>query len=134
MRERIARFMAGRNGNDQLNTFLLVLDLILIVVSSIVGGRVGRVFFLPAVALLVIIYLRMFSRNLVRRREENGRYLRLRYRLGGRLRLHKERWVQRKDYKFFVCPACHTTLRVPRGRGKIRIVCRKCGVAFNGKS
>lgn len=134
MRERIARFMAGRNGNDQLNTFLLVLDLILIVVSSIVGGRVGRVFFLPAIALLVIIYLRMFSRNLVRRREENGRYLRLRYRLGGRLRLHKERWVQRKDYKFFVCPACHTTLRVPRGRGKIRIVCRKCGVAFNGKS
>ena len=134
MRERIARFMAGRNGNDQLNTFLLVLDLILIVVSSIVGGRVGRVFFLPVVALLVIIYLRMFSRNLVRRREENGRYLRLRYRLGGRLRLHKERWVQRKDYKFFVCPACHTTLRVPRGRGKIRIVCRKCGVAFNGKS
>ncbi len=134
MRERIARFMAGRNGNDQLNIFLLVTDVLLFVLSRVVRGAVGSGFFALALVLLVIIYVRMLSRNLVRRREENGKYLRLRYKLGGRLRLYRERWVQRKDYKFFVCPSCHTTLRVPRGRGKIRIVCRKCGVAFDGKS
>lgn len=134
MKQRIAQFMAGRNGNDQLNTCLLVVDVILILVASLTGGGVGRVFFLLALVLLAVIYVRMLSRNLVRRREENGKFLRLRYRVSGWLRLRKERWVQRKDYKFFVCPACHTTLRVPRGRGKIRIVCRKCGVAFNGKS
>ena len=32
------------------------------------------------------------------------------------------------------CPACKTTLRVPKGRGKIKIVCRKCGNSFMGKS
>ena len=52
----------------------------------------------------------------------------------GRLRAAKERWVQRKDYKFFSCPSCHTNLRVPRGKGKIKIVCRKCGTSFMGRS
>ena len=134
MKQRLAQFMAGRNGNDQLNTFLLVVDVLLILAASLTGGGLGRVFFLLALALLAVIYVRMLSRNLMRRREENGKYLRLRYRVTGWLRLRRERWVQRKDYKFFVCPSCHTTLRVPRGRCKIRIVCRKCGSAFTGKS
>lgn len=46
----------------------------------------------------------------------------------------KERWKQRKDYKFFTCPSCKAVMRVPRGRGKIRIVCHKCGNTFMGKS
>ena len=50
------------------------------------------------------------------------------------MKLRREKWVQRKDYKFFTCPSCKTTLRVPRGHGKIKIVCRKCGNTFTGKS
>lgn len=68
------------------------------------------------------------------RAEENGRYLRLRENLLSELRVTKERWTQRNDYKFFVCPSCKTRLRVPKGRGKIKIVCRKCGNSFTGKS
>ena len=134
MRERIARFMAGRNGVDQLNNFLLALDVLLAVLASVVGGAFGRVSYALVLGLLVVIYLRMFSRNLMRRRQENGKYLQLKGRFLGRFRLLKERWVQRRDYKFFTCPACHTTLRVPKGRGKIRIVCRKCGSSFTRKS
>ena len=33
MRERIARMMAGRNGNDQLNRFLLLADVILLLLA-----------------------------------------------------------------------------------------------------
>ena len=84
--------------------------------------------------LLVCIYFRMFSRNLYRRREENGKFMRVKYRASAWLRVRHERWVQRKDYKFFTCPSCRTTLRVPRGHGKIKIVCRKCGSSFTGKS
>ena len=51
-----------------------------------------------------------------------------------KLKALKERWVQRKDFKFFQCPSCHAVLRVPSGRGKIKIVCRKCGNTFIGKS
>lgn len=129
-RQRTARFMAGRNGNDALNRFLLICDLLLLLLSSLLRGP----FFLLALALLGYIYFRMLSRNVYKRQDENGRYLRVKYKLQSRLRLVGERWKQRRDYKFFVCPSCHATLRVPKGRGKIKIVCRKCGTSFTGKS
>ena len=134
MRERLARFMAGRNGNDQLNNFLLILEMILILLSIFIPGRVGKYLYIAVLALLVYIYFRMFSRNITKRREENGKYIRLKYRIGAAYRVRRERWVQRKDYKFFTCPSCRTTLRVPRGKGQIRIVCRKCGNTFTGKT
>lgn len=56
------------------------------------------------------------------------------YRLFKKLKGYKEMFVQRKDYKFFTCPYCRAMLRVPRGRGKIKIVCKKCGSSFIGKS
>ena len=134
MRERLARFMAGRNGNDQLNNFLLILEMILILLSIFIPGRVGKYLYIAVLALLVYIYFRMFSRNITKRREENGKYIRLIYRIDAAYRVRRERWVQRKDYKFFTCPSCRTTLRVPRGKGQIRIVCRKCGNTFTGKT
>ena len=134
MRERLARFMAGRNGNDQLNIFLLVVDLVLLLLGSFFSKSIGGLCFPLALVLLLYIYFRMFSRNVYRRREENGKYLRLRYKVSAELRMRRERWLQRRDYKFFVCPSCRTHLRVPRGQGRIKIVCRKCGNSFLGKS
>ena len=134
MRERFARFMAGRNGNDQLNVFLLIVDLILMLLSSIFSKSIGGVLYPIVIALLVYVYFRMFSRNVYKRREENGKYMRLKYKAAAELRLFKERWIQRKDYKFFTCPSCRASLRVPRHRGKIKIVCRKCGTSFFGKT
>ena len=134
MREKMTRFMAGRNGNDQLNLFLFGVSAALILVAALLKGNVSRGFYLAALAVLVYVYFRMLSRNMTRRREENGRYLRLQYRAAAAWKVRKEKWVQRKDYKFFTCPSCKTTLRVPRGHGKIKIVCRKCGNSFTGKS
>lgn len=125
--------MAGRNGNDQLNRFLLVVDIVLIVLATVWRGASG-VLYPFVLALLVYIYFRMFSRNVYKRREENGKYIRLKYKIDAAFRLRKERWVQRKDYKFFTCPSCRTSLRVPRHRGKVKIVCRKCGTSFFGKT
>ena len=34
------------------------------------------------------------------------------------------------DASGFRCPGCGTLLRVPKGKGKIKIVCRKCGNSF----
>ena len=134
MRERLARFMAGRNGTDQFNIFLLAVDVILLLVAGLFARKAGVVLY-PLVALgLGFVYYRMLSRNLLRRREENERFIRWWLKLSGNLRVRRERWIQRKDYKFFTCPACKTILRVPRGHGKIKIVCRKCGKSFTGKS
>ena len=134
MRERLTRFMAGRNGNDQLNVFLLVVDVVLLVLAGILSRGRGSILYPLAVALLFYIYFRMFSRNLYKRRDENGKFLRLKYRAESYMRVRKEQWHQRKDYKFFTCPSCKAALRVPKGRGKLKIVCRKCGTSFFGKS
>ena len=134
MKEKLLRLMAGRNGNDELNRFLLFADAFVLLLAMVFSKTLGRFLMPLALIVLCITYFRMFSRNLLRRSEENGKYMILRSRAQGTLRLWKEQWVQRKDYKFFVCPACRTTLRVPRGRGKIKIVCRKCGNSFTGKS
>jgi ribosomal protein L37AE/L43A len=134
MREKLTRFMVGRNGNDQLNLFLYAVDAVLLIAATLIGGQVGRWMFAAVLVLLGYIYFRMFSRNLTKRREENGKFLRLLYSVQAGLKIRREKWVQRKDYKFFTCPSCKTTLRVPRGNGKIKIVCRKCGNSFTGKS
>ena len=134
MREKFARFMAGRNGNDQFNLFILIVDIVLLLLAGMFAGSLGKVLYPLVILLLGYAYFRMLSRNLYKRIEENGKYLRLRYKVMAELRVHRERWVQRKDYKFFICPSCKTTLRVPRGHGKIKIVCRKCGSSFTGKS
>ncbi len=134
MKGKLARFMAGRNGIDQLNLFLLGLDLVLLFVASLFRGSVGLLAYLPVFALMGYTYFRMLSRNTVRRREENGKYLRLRYKFSAAAKIQREKWVQRKDYKFYTCPSCKTTLRIPRGKGKLKIVCRKCGNSFEGKS
>lgn len=135
MRERIARMMIGRNGNDQLNRFLLLAGVVLLLLASLLGRRgAGSLLYLLVLALLGLTYFRMFSRDLYRRRSENERYLREKEKLLAKGRILRERWKQRKDYKFFSCPSCKAVMRVPRGRGKIRIVCHKCGNTFMGKS
>ena len=125
--------MYGRYGQDQLNIFLLIAAVVLMVLGAFTG-KVGSFLNALSLALLVLTWIRMLSKNLPRRRAENARFLDLRYRVTGWFRRLKTRWDQRRDYRFFSCPACHTTLRVPKGRGKIRIVCRKCGTSFTRKS
>ncbi len=135
MRERIARFMAGRNGNDQFNMFLLITGLVLAVVSSFLKNTVvGGIMTVLVLALLGFCYFRMLSKNVYKRAGENGAYLRKKEAVKKFFRCQKERWVQRKEYKFFNCPKCRAMLRVPRGRGKIKIMCRKCGNSFIGKT
>ena len=127
--------MAGRNGNDQLNRFLLLAGAASLLLASLLRRNLlGSLLYLLALALLGLTYFRMLSRNLYRRRSENERYLREKEKLSARLRILRERWNQRKDYKFFTCPSCKAVMRVPRGRGKIRIVCHRCGNTFTGKS
>ena len=125
MRQRIARFMLGRNGQDPLNIFILIVATLALVLGSFLRNFVGDILRLITLALIAVSWFRMLSKNLPRRRAENARYLRWRYQVSGFFRCQKTRWEQRRDYRFFTCPSCRSTLRVPRGRGRIRIVCRK---------
>ena len=113
--------MTGRNGADNLSRAVSVVVIVLLVVSLFFHGDAARALWILAVLGMVYVYFRMFSRNVYKRRDENAKYLR-------------ERWSQRRDYKFFRCPSCRTLLRVPKGKGKIKVVCRKCGNSFIKKT
>ena len=131
MKEKFLRFMAGRYGSDQFSRFLSFLSLALIVLNLFLRSSF---LWLLGIAALILVYVRMFSKNYEKRRRENERYLQLKYRLTGWARNWLDRQKQRRDYAFFRCPACHAMLRVPRGKGRIRVTCRKCGNAFERKT
>ena len=135
MRAWFSRVMAGRNGPDHLNRFLSVVFLILSVGSMFVrNARVASALYSLSMALFVYVMFRMLSRNIYRRQQENGAYLRERYKITSWWNGMRDRWAQRKDYKFYKCPSCRTRLRVPRGKGKLNIVCRKCGTSFQRRT
>ena len=73
-RERLQNFMQGRYGSDQLSRFLLMLTLILLVLNFVSRSSV---FGILAGVLLVWVYFRMLSRDVMRRRDENQKYLEL---------------------------------------------------------
>lgn len=126
--------MYGRYGNDQFSKFLLIATLVCVVLSWFFGGAVSSVLYILGLASLIFCYVRMFSKNIYKRQQENAWYLRRQKAVTGWFRSVKERWQQRKDYKFFRCPSCHALLRVPKGKGKIQLTCRKCGNRFERKS
>jgi hypothetical protein len=134
MRQKLSRFMYGRYGIDELSKFLSYACLALIFLSVFFRDAARFVLFLPAIAGLIYSYYRMFSKDFSKRRQENAKYLHLKSRFDNWRRLRLHMWKQRKEYRFFKCPSCRAVLRVPKGKGKIRIVCKKCGSAFEKKS
>lgn len=133
IRRFLYNFFRGRNGVDQLAMAAWVASLVFLLLS-LFGGAVGVLFNFLTLAAMVYAWFRALSRNVGKRSQENARYLSATAGIRRKLRNLKTRFAQRKDFKFFTCPTCHTLLRVPRGKGKIQITCRKCGNRFSGKT
>ncbi len=130
MREKMQRFMWGRYGNDNLNQFLLAVAFACLIISFLGGG----VFYILATVIMVFAYYRMFSRNISKRSAENQQFLKQKMKVRGFFIKKKREWGQRKTYHIYRCPNCRQKIRVPRGRGRIAISCRKCGNEFIKKS
>ena len=130
--ESVRKFMYGRYGSDQLNIVLLVAAiavsltnsfLSLIFRNSFVYIRIlNPILYLVMLALLGFGIFRMLSRNIYARQKENRKFRQL--------------WTCLTDRKnrYFRCPKCKQTVRVPRKRGKINITCPKCGERFIKKT
>ena len=111
------RFMSGRYGSDQLNNFLLIFALILLILNLFVIRNIFRT----------------YSRNIYKRRAENDKFLSLIQPVKKRINIIKSN-KNDKMHKYFLCPNCKQTVRVPRGRGQITITCPKCKQKFDKKS
>lgn len=130
MKEKLQRFMWGRYGTDRFNQFLMVCAIVFLLVSFVGGG----LFYMLATAVMVYAYFRMFSRNVSKRSLENQWYLKREMKVRSFFLKKKKELGQRKDYHIYRCPNCKQKIRVPRGRGRIAISCRKCGNEFIKKS
>ena len=131
-----SNLMRGRYGMDQLNRALTIVALIFIVINFFFHTRIINWI---AVVLLIYIYCRMFSRNIRARAAENQRYLQfssgIRSRFGRRSSNAYGTNTRTKDktHKILKCPGCGEKLRVPKGVGKISIICPHCHTKFTKK-
>ncbi len=130
MKEKFVRFMQGRYGVDQLNRFLMIFAVVLMVFSAF-GADLC---YLLAILVMVYAYYRMFSKQIYKRSVENQKYLQYQWKVKACLAKHKSELQQRKTHHIYKCPNCKQKIRVPKGRGRIAITCRKCQHEFVKRS
>ncbi len=135
MKEKFAKFMAGRYGTDRLNMFMVIVLLVCAVINLFVrNGYFSVVLSSWELFLIILIYIRMFSRNISKRYAENQKYLAIENRIRRFFGQKKYIQQQRKDFHIYSCPQCKQKIRIPRGKGKVSIRCPKCGAEFIKRS
>lgn len=130
MRAWFQRFMSGRYGYDSFSRFLSIAALVLL----ILGLFLWDILYYVGLAVLIYSYFRTFSRNIQKRYAENQWFLNRTAGLRSSAGHLRARFAQRREYRYFRCPHCRQTIRVPRGRGRISITCPKCQTQFIRKS
>lgn len=122
------RMMYGRYGTDTLGKVLVVVYFVWIIAYAIISLWVDSVIYslvyvLVTVALLTLIFGRMFSRNIEKRRRENQKFC-------GFFKLRRNKFRDRKTHVYYKCPRCKAMLRLPRAKGKHIVVCPRCQNRF----
>ena len=137
----------GRYGNDHLNRALRIVAIILVLIGMFLPrySIVGLAFSAISAVLIIWMIIRMFSRNFSARAAENAKFLVWWTPLKNKFRAvfsgsyartagHNPTFAERRKYKYFLCTQCAQRLRVPRGKGKLRVTCTRCGNKFEIKS
>ena len=114
------RFMYGRYGSDRLNMALVFGGLLLSIVSSF-SDSLAILSVLTYVPLFWAIF-RMFSKNIAARQREAAAFNRF------------TKYFTDRQNRYFACPSCSQTVRVPRRKGRISIKCPRCGQRFEKKT
>ena len=123
LRTGLYHFMAGRYGTDRLNTVILCVGVAASILSAFFQQYWwGRLAWAVSYALMIWAIFRSLSRNINKRYQENRRFL-----------LMLDRFKDRKN-RYFLCPRCRQTVRVPRHKGKIAITCPKCKERFQRRT
>ena len=157
----LRNFMYGRYGMDKLNFVLLITGVAINLLTSLVGrffiwimyGWAYTIIWLIGILPLAFALYRALSRNIHARQKELYRYQRFEQwvkRLFGRGGNNSsygngsygtlppstpaKRSKGPEELQIFPVPFLQAKIRVPKGRGKIRIHCPKCGCDFVKKT
>ena len=131
MQSKINRFMYSRYGLDSLSKMLVVCALVIDLISALANSIVISVI---ALVPFIVAVLRILSKNKAKRVKENYRYLSYTQQIRKNARKLKQQIIELRTHKYYKCPSCKTKLRVPRGKGKVKITCPKCRESFVAKS
>lgn len=128
-----SRFMYGRYGPDELSRFLSVVSLVFLAFSLIPHLHF---FYLLAMALLIWLVFRLFSKNAVGRLKERSVYFKIKNSLKGHFNFFRLKFRDRKTHKYYRCPYCKAAVRIsdPGHGRKISINCPKCRNSFIKKT
>ncbi len=127
----LKKFLKGRYGGDQLSIVLLAISILLTIVGSLT--RLSLFTFISYIPLVFSIY-RMFSKDIAGRRMENYKFSIFISPIYSKYKNIQRRFKERKTHKYFKCPNCKTELRLPKGKGRIKITCPKCREKFEGRT
>ena len=134
-RDRLFRFMYGRNGFDKLGRFLFTIYLILVIsqwiISIFVPPLVSLIMSSVIMLLAFYIFFRALSRNLVKRQAENYKYIQFSTKIKTFFSLQKSKFRDRKTHVYKKCPRCKAVLRLKKIKGKHRAVCPRCSNSFD---
>lgn len=137
----ISRFLVGRNGMDDCAKTMLIFGVVALFLQYIVGifnGLLSSILSYVSLALFIYAIFRILSRNVDARRRENVEWVKrwspVEIKMRRKYSSMKERQEGRGEYKFFTCEKCGQTMKVPKGKGKIRVTCPKCRAEFEKKS
>lgn len=133
-----------RYGADELSVTLIITGILLLLAYPIftIYYIEWTLIVLGVLSIGWALY-RSFSTNIAKRRRENDSFLLFfrgssREEKKRRKEEEKARKAKRKEdervYAYFFCPRCRKELRVPRGKGKIRIKCPHCSEEFIRKT
>lgn len=123
--------MQDRTGVDHLSLALLIVSLVVGLVGQLLGW--GWLTWLSLVP-LVFCYFRIFSKNKLKRHQENILFLKYWYPIQSKWINQYRALKARRQYRYFKCKECGQQLRVPRKKGKIEITCPKCRHTFIKKT
>ena len=116
-------FMEGRYGTDRLNMVILCAGLVASLLSMLVRQpAIGLILWVLSYGLMFWAIFQCLSRNTYRRYMENRKFFQL------------TEQIKDRDHRYYACPKCRQTVRVPRGKGKISITCPRCKERFVKKT
>ncbi len=137
--QKFQQFMIGRNGPDDLSRFALFAAFVFMLASVFVGDAiVSQVLIFIAFAGIVYCYFCVFSRKTGNRSKENRAYVSVRTKVTAPFRRtysHFKEWkTYHKTHRIYTCKQCGQSLRVPKGKGTLKVTCPKCKNSFTTKS
>ncbi|MCH3943536.1 MAG: hypothetical protein WAY93_07280 [Atopobiaceae bacterium] len=131
LQQKFAEWMRGRNGSDDLARCACDLAILLVVIDLF--ARTAWLTWL-ALALLAYAWFRISSKNVRQRAVENEYFMGHLGKLRPWVASPKAAFAEARSYKHVSCPDCGQKMRVPRGKGNIRVTCPACHKKFEVKS